>query len=184
MENGHLLRAATDLVRAMNHVADENLPDKLAGIVKLHAGLNVGSMLIPVPGADMAAAAASIWTMYVRINKELSLPFAENALRSIATGVVTNLAGNVAGFLVVGTALKLIPGLGSLGGAAVMAGTAYAITIAAGIVYMKAITKVLASNAHGRVTPEEVTGAAAEMAADPAMQEVLRAARKEYKRNN
>ena len=126
----------------------------------------LASAFIPIPGVDMAAAATNIWTMYVRINKELALPFGENIVKSLAAGVLTNLAGAAAGFLVVGSAFKLIPGIGSLAGAALMGGTTYAITIASGIVYMKAVTKLLNRN----VSTEHVQDVDLKSAAD----EILR----------
>ena len=143
VEKGQLIQAAVELAKALDRVADENLPEKLAGIVKLHAGIAVGSAFIPVPGADIAAAAGNIWTMYVRINKELELPFAENLIKSLATGIVTNLGAAAVGYMVIGSAFKLIPGLGSLGGAAVMGATIYGVTVASGIIYMKAVSKLL-----------------------------------------
>ncbi len=109
----------------------------------MHAGIAVGSAFIPIPGADIAAAATNTWTMYVRINKELGLPFAENLVKSLATGIITNLGANLTLLLVAGSALKFIPGLGSLGGAALMGASIYGVTIAAGIIYMKAVTQLL-----------------------------------------
>jgi uncharacterized protein (DUF697 family) len=182
MEEGHLFKAATELAQALDRVADQNLPTRLADLVKLHAKIAVGSAFIPIPGADMAAAGANIWTMYVRINKELALPFGENAVKSLAAGVVTNLAGGVAGFLVAGSAFKLVPGLGSLGGAAIMAGTTYGVTIASGIVYMKAVTKLLLGKALDRVSAEDLERATREIASDrETMREIIKDARKGYK---
>src|SRR5262245_19571405 len=109
MDEGHLIRTAKELAEAMNRLADDNLPTQLDGIVNLHAGLAVASALIPIPGADMAAAAINIWTMYVRVNKELELPFGDNVMKSLAAGVATNLAGGLAGAVVVGSALKFLP---------------------------------------------------------------------------
>lgn len=137
-----LFLAASALVEAVLQKADEEMSEKLAGIVKLHAGLAVGSAFIPIPGADMVAAATNIWTMYIRINKEIGLPFKENVIKSIASGVVTNLGSAIAGVLVVGTVAKLFPGLGSLGGGAVIAATIYGVTVTAGILYMKAVAKL------------------------------------------
>lgn len=140
-----LFQVAAEVAKALNQTDDENLPGKLAGIVKLHAGIAVGSAFIPVPGADMAAAAVNIWTMYVRINKELELPFTENLVKSIATGVVTNLGAAAMTSMVIGSAFKFIPGLGSVGGAAVMGATIYGVTLTAGIIYMKALSKLLSN---------------------------------------
>jgi uncharacterized protein (DUF697 family) len=182
MDEGHLIKAATELAQALNRLADDSLPRKLAELVKLHAGIAVASAFIPIPGADVAAAGANIWTMYVRINKELDLPFGENALKSLAAGVVTNLAGAAAGFMVVGSALKFLPGLGTLGGAAVMAGTTYAITVASGIVYMKAVAQLLSAKSADKVSEADLKAAADEIIRDKAsIQAILKDAKKDYK---
>jgi|GEM_PF-1786997 len=179
---GQVFQVAAELAKALNLAADENLPGKLAGIVKLHAGIAVGSAFIPVPGADMAAAAANIWTMYVRINKELELPFSENLIKSIATGIVTNLGAAVIASMVMGSALKFIPGLGSVGGAAVMGATIYGVTLTAGIIYMKAISKLLSSKNSGQVNEENLKTAVDEIMKDKqSVQTILRTAKEGYK---
>ena len=181
-KQSQLFQVATELVKALNLTADESLPGKLAGIVKLHAGIAVGSAFIPVPGADMAAAAANIWTMYVRINKELELPFAENLIKSLATGVVTNLGGAAVATMVVGSAFKLIPGLGSVGGAAVMGATIYGVTVASGIIYMKAISKLLKTKSSGQVNEENLKTAVDEIMKDKqSVQTILKTAKEGYK---
>lgn len=182
MQQAHLLKSAFELVEAINRTADENLPGQLAGIVKLHAGLAVARAFIPVPGADMAAAGLNIWTMYVRINKELGLPFAENVLKSLATGVLTNLAGAAASILLLSGFIKLFPGVGSVAGAALMAGTAYAITIASGIVYMRAVAALIRrKGASANTTAEDLKSAADEILRDKgAVKSMLNDAKAEY----
>lgn len=185
MSDSELMRTAFELAKAVHDSADDHLPGKLAGIVKLHAGLAVGAAIIPVPGADMAAAAANIWTMYVRINNELNMPFAENAIKGIAAGVATNIGGAAAGMLVVGTVMKFVPGIGSVGGAAVMGATIYAVTIVSGIVYMKAITALLRRQNPNDITADEVRAAAeAEMQDKDAIKTILRDVKKGYKRDS
>jgi uncharacterized protein (DUF697 family) len=177
-----ILEAALHLTKVMNKVADTALPEKLVGIVKLHAGLAVGSAFIPVPGADLAASAANIWTMYIRINKELDLPFSENLVKSIAAGVATNLGGAAAGFLVAGTAAKFLPGLGSAGGAVLMAATIFAITIVAGIVYMRALAAAHSLQGSGAISEDALRKAAdAAMRDKDALKELIKQSRSEYK---
>lgn len=183
MDQRYLLQAAHELTKALNAAVDDNLPDKLAGIVKLHAGLGVGAAFIPVPGADLAAASANTWTMYVRINKELDLPFGENVAKSLAAGVVTNIGANIAGLLLVATGVKFLPGLGTVGGAALMAGSIYAVTIAAGTVYMKAITKLIQRKDPAKMTADDLKKAADEVMKDKKeIRSIVRDAKKSYKR--
>lgn len=182
MSEGHLVKAAFELAEALNKVADDHLTEKLAGIVKLHAGIAVASAFVPIPGADMAAAGANIWTMYVRINKETGLPFGENVIKSVAAGVVTNIGGAVAGLLVAGSALKFLPGLGTLGGAAIMAGTVYGVTIVSGIVYMKAIAKLLRSRGAGGVSESDIDAAVREEMSRTDLKNMVKSEGKDYKK--
>lgn len=176
-----LVHAAAELLKALHHYVDENLSEKLANIVKTHAGLAVAAVFVPIPGADLAAAAANTWTMYLRINNELGLKFSENAIKTIASGVATNIGGNVAVLLIGGAALKFIPGLGTLGGAAVMGATIYGVTIVAGIVYMRALAAL--ANQKGKDFSEADLKAATDraMADKEEIKGMFQDARKEYK---
>lgn len=183
MSDGHLIKTALDLVHAMHKAADENLPERLAGIVKTHAVLAVGSAAIPIPGADVAAAAANIWTMYVRMNRELELPFSENVIKSLGAGVATNLGGAAAGLLVLGTAAKLLPGIGTLGGAAIVGATVYGVTIVSGIVYMKTITALVRRKSVYDISDADLRAAAAAELADKSyLKDMIKTARREYQR--
>ena len=133
-----LIKTAIKLVELMDKTADQSLPTEIANVVKLHSKLAVGSAWIPIPGADMAAGAANIWGMYARINNKLGLPFGENVMKSIGSGVATNLASYVA-MSGVASALKFIPGIGSLGGAVLMSASLYGVTLASGWVYLQAL---------------------------------------------
>lgn len=133
-----LLKMAFKLVKLLDKTADETLPQQIVDVVKLHSKLAVGSAWIPIPGADVAAGAASIWGMYARINNKIGLPFGENVMKSIASGVATNLASYLA-MTGVASALKFIPGIGTIGGAAIMSVGLYALTLTSGYVYLKAL---------------------------------------------
>lgn len=136
--DGKLVKTAVKLVELLDKTADSSLPRAIADVVKLHSKLAVGSAWIPVPGADMAAGAANIWGMYVRINNKLGIPFGENAMKSIGSGVATNLVSYIA-MSGIASALKFIPGIGTIGGAAIMSAGLYAVTLASGWVYLKAL---------------------------------------------
>lgn len=182
MKDSHLIKAAMKLAQAADKVADKNLPGKLADIVKLHSKIAVGSAFIPIPGADVAAAAANIWTMYVRINKELDLPFSENVMKSLGAGVATNVGSAAAGFIVVGSALKFIPGLGTVGGIALMAGTIYGVTIAAGIVYMNVVARLLEKKGLDNISEADLKAEAEkEMQDKGALRDIIKSAKKDYK---
>lgn len=133
-----LLKSAIKLVKLLDKTADENLPKDIADVVKLHSKLAVGSAWIPIPGADVAAGAANIWGMYARINGKIDIPFGENVMKSLASGVATNLASYLA-LSGVASAMKFIPGIGTIGGAVIMSAGLYAVTLASGWVYIQAL---------------------------------------------
>ena len=160
-----LLKAAVALVKAANKQLDVLMPAKLAEIVKVHAALGVGAAWIPIPGADMAAGVAAIWGMYYRINGELQLPFAENVVKSVASGVGTNLAAYL-GVLGVASMLKFIPGLGTVAGAVAMSAAAYALTLASGYVYMKVLTLLLGQKNANDITQSDLKEAVAQVMSD------------------
>lgn len=185
--SGQLTQVALELVKVLNQAADEQLPGKLAGIVKLHAGIGVGCVFIPVPGADLLAAVGNTWTMYVRINRELELPFTQNLVKSLATGVVSNLASNAAILAVVGfgSALKILPGAGTVASYAVMSATVYGATIAAGYVYMKALAALLKNKSAGQVKEEDLKAAVATVMKDKAaVQSIFKSAKESYKQTD
>lgn len=133
-----LFQVAKELVVILDKTADATLPKQIVDVVKLHAKLAVGSAWIPVPGADVAAGAANIWSMYARINGKINIPLKENVLKSIGAGVATNLTSYIA-VSGVASALKFIPGIGSVGGALLMSASLYAVTLVSGWVYLKAL---------------------------------------------
>lgn len=175
-----LLKMAIKLVKALDKTADETLPQQIVDVVKLHSKLAVGSAWIPVPGVDVAASAASIWGMYARINGKIDLPFGENVMKSIASGVATNLASYLA-MTGVASALKFIPGIGTIGGAAIMSVGMYALTLTSGYVYMKALC-ALADN-HQNLDITSISDAVNNVMKNKSeVKEFMDAAKKSYKK--
>ncbi len=176
-----LLKNAIKLVQLMDKAADETLPKAIVDVVKLHAKLAVGSSFIPVPGLDMAAGAASIWGMYIRINNKIDLPFGENAVKSIGSGVATNLASYMVASGVA-SALKFIPGIGTLGGAILMAATQYAVTLASGYVYLQALC-YLAEKKGTDFTASDLSNAVTEVLKEKSViKDFIDSAKKDYKK--
>lgn len=56
----HVLHTASELCKAMNETIDKNMPERLAGIVKTHSAIAVGTALVPIPILDVTAAIAKI----------------------------------------------------------------------------------------------------------------------------
>ncbi len=138
--NQKLYELAFELCKLMDKGADAALPREIADVVKTHAKIAVASSaaaLIPGVGstASIAAAAAAIWGMYIRINSKLGLKLSENVIKTIASGVATNLAGYAAASVAAGAVLSFFPGAA----VPVMAAVQYALTITSGYVYLKVL---------------------------------------------
>ena len=175
-----LFKTAVELVQALDKGADELLPSQIVGIVKLHSKMAVASSFIPVPGLDVAGAAGSIWSMYIRINQKIGIPFGENVIKSLASGVATNLASYVA-VSGVASALKLIPGIGTLAGAVVLTAASYAATLASGWLYLQALTLV-AQKKGASFTIDDISNAFKTLFKDKkAIKEFVDSAKSEYK---
>ena len=176
-----LYNAAVALVTALDKGADKLLPQSIVDVVKLHAKVAVGSAWIPVPGADMAAGAANIWSMYVRINNKVDISVKDNILKTIGSGVATNLV-SYAAMLGLGSAIKAIPGLGSLSGGILMSASLYAVTLAGGYIYVQALT--LLANKGGTIDISQIDSAVKEVMADKdIIKNFINAAKKDFKNN-
>ncbi|MBQ6648397.1 MAG: hypothetical protein IJM66_06065 [Muribaculaceae bacterium] len=179
--NKTLIQTSIKLVELMDKTADKALPTEIANVVKLHSKLAVGSAWIPVPGADMAAGAANIWGMYIRVNNKLGIPFGENVMKSIGSGVATNLAS----YLVlsgVASAMKFIPGIGSIGGAVLMSASLYGVTLASGWVYLQALC-ALAKKKGNSFNASDISGAVNDFLNNKSViKEFIDSAKKTYKK--
>jgi len=180
VEHG-LIEAAKKLVELLDKTADENLPMEIADVVKLHSKLAVGAAWVPIPGADVAAGAATIWGMYVRINKHLGIPFGENIMKSIGSGVATNMVSFVT-MSGVASMLKFVPGLGTIGGAVAMSASLYAITLASGWIYLKALC-LLAEKDGSNFKASDISRVLSDLMKDKAtIKEFINEAKKTYKK--
>lgn len=183
-----LLEQAKRLVESMDKTVDENLPYAIAEIVKFHSkGAAISALASAwVPGAGGAAAtvacAGFIWTMYGRIGTEIDVPMSKNILKSLASGVATNIASYVVGMIALSTAFSLIPGLGNVGSSVIMGGTCYAMTLASGYVYLKIMTHLFRKGIDPTtLTEQELRSVAKTVASDSDIKEVIKGAKEDFK---
>lgn len=188
MENRTLLEASYKMVQSMDKVVDENLPIEIADIVKSHskgaAIAAVASGWVPGIGGTAAVVIGTgfIWTMYGRINSKIDVPLSENIIKSVASGMATNLAAYAIGGIAFATTFSLFPGLGNVAAAAVIGGTCYALTLASGIVYLKILTRIFrAGKDPSSMTAEELKIAAKEVIEDEDIKAVMKEAKDAYK---
>lgn len=152
MEVSHLLHHALEALReASNNAIKEYHAEKAATTIKAcsiaAAVAGVGAGLLPGAGGAVAATAcvAAIWGMYVKINMDLGISIAENALKSLASALLTNLiasAGYAAALFAVGFMLGFVPFL-QPAAAAIDAMLSYVAVFASGILYINLLTDVM-----------------------------------------
>ena len=184
MKSGYveLYEAAVALVTVLDKTAEQLLPQEIVDVVKLHSKLAVGSALIPVPGADVAAGAANIWTMYGRVNSKVGISIRDNVLKTVGSGVVTNLASYMA-MAGLGSAIKAIPGLGTITGTALMSASLYAVTLASGYIYVKALT-LLANKGNGSIDITQIDSAVKDILKNKeVIKNFIKAAKSDFKNN-
>lgn len=183
-----LVGQAGKMLEAMNKLADKSLPEKIAEIVKSHstgaAVAAVGSAWIPGAGGTAAvlASAGFIWSMYARIGSEINLPMSENILKTIASGVATNLAAGVTASWVMSSVFSVIPGIGSVAASVIMGGTCYALNLASGYVYLKIMTTLFSSGVDPtKMSEQELNDMAKKVANDSDVKDVMNKAKQAYK---
>lgn len=119
--------------------------------------------------------------MYGRIGTKIDLPFGSNVLKSLASGVATNVAASVVGIIVLSTALSFIPGLGNLGASLIMGATCYALTLASGYIYLKIMTKLFKKGVDlSTVSEQELKDMAAAAAKESDVQDIIKEAKADF----
>ena len=181
-----LAKAALELSKSFDKVAETTLPDKIVESVKFHskgaATAGVASGWVPGTGGIALAGvtAGFVWHMYADINKQLGIPFSEHLVKSLAGGIATNLSSYVVGSIVVSTAISFIPGLGNVGASAIVGTTSYALTLASGYVYMK--TLILLANKDGlNVSEEQLKTTAKKIIKNLNTKKIIKQAKNSYK---
>lgn len=105
-------------------------------IIKNHVISAMGIGLIPIPGVDIAGVVAVQLRMVQKLSEVYGVAFKEN----VAKAAVLSLAGGITPVALAGglvSALKIVPGLGSIAGAAGVSVLAGAMTYAIGRVFQQ-----------------------------------------------
>ena len=162
---GHILlhRAVEYLDEVSDGILKDGGAEEAAGVIKgcaLTAAIaGVGSGWIPGAGGAFATAAfvASIWSMYVLINKKLGISTKDNVLKTLASAFLTNIlaaAGSALLGLAVGSVLSFIPVVGTAASIAIDAMIGYIVVFVSGILYLNLIGKMCTK--YGKVDFDEV----------------------------
>lgn len=97
---------------------------------------------IPIPFADAPLLVAQQVAMMVAINGVFKIDIEKDALKSLVTAVIGVGGATVIGKTVASNLLKLIPGIGTVAGGMISAGTAGIITLALGKAYIEVCKEI------------------------------------------
>lgn len=143
------LQSAVDtVVQEANQKGVAVSTDDLMKLVKTHAAGASASMMAAgvIPGAGstiaMGIEIGFVWSMYYRICTKLGINVKKNVLKSLGSAFITNIAASIAAELIAGTVLSFIPGIGSVGAAAVNGLMGYSITYYSGVIFMNLLVRV------------------------------------------
>lgn len=118
-----------------------------------------GGIAGAIPGASVVACLAQtglVWTMYVKINKQLGISMSKSTMKFIGSAMLTNIIAN-AGSLLLGyagaTVLSFIPILGQITGPLMGTALGYIVIYVSAVLYLNLLTKLF--KAKGSFTVDE-----------------------------
>jgi uncharacterized protein (DUF697 family) len=187
--------AITTLVKEFPKAQREFLGDvgasEIGDIIINHslgaAAASAASGWIPGAGgtAALMASVGFIWSMYYRINQRMGISISKNKLKSLASAVVANIASAAMSLIlgvVASTALTFIPGIGNVAASVIMAALDYGVVFAAGIMYLKMLTKLCKDSTNLNNMSESALKNAAKTVIDSEdVSKIIKDAQKEYK---
>lgn len=137
------------IAKGVDGVAVDIVGQKVADVVKKHANtVTLSGLADGIPlGATVASTmlVASVWKMYYDINNILGISFSENFLKSVASGVASNLVGtgvSVAGHTVA-NAISTVPVAGTVIAATAGAATNRMACYSQATTYLKLLNKIV-----------------------------------------
>lgn len=143
-----LANALKELAAAANNMIQEskikNLGNTIQTFAIASAVASAAAGVVPGLAGTLAAIAQTglVWSLYVKINKELGISIKKETAKFIASAIVTNLIANAGAIilaLIASSILSLIPG----GGVIINATLGYVIIYACAILYLQLLTKVM-----------------------------------------
>lgn len=191
-----IMSLAEKLFSVMNEVgesiASNVTPEDIKDIALFHskgaAAAGVASGWVPGAGGTIAAvtAAGFIWSMYLRINDKIGLSISENILKTLASGVATNLAAYAVGSIAVTTVLSFLPFVGNVGASVIAGSIAFALTIVSAGVYLIMLTEIFQAK-HGdinKMSADDLKDLAKEVIDNNDVESALKQARKAYEKEH
>ena len=111
---------------------------------------------IPIPFADAPVLVALQIGMLAGISKIFGVEASKNLLRTLVVAMAGPAGAAFLGRAIVSNLLKLFPGVGSVAGGAISAGTAAALTMALGELYIGVLAKLCSASETEAPSPEAI----------------------------
>lgn len=161
--------------------------DELVSIIKKHAaGATVAAVAAGfIPGGAGAVASAVgvafIWTMYYRLCGVLKINISKNALKALASALITNALSYIAAEVAVNTVFSIVPG-GVLFTSAACGLMNYYLVYYSGVVFMNMLVKIFSAGMDiEKMSAEELKYAQKEAVNFVSFKDVKSEAREAYK---
>lgn len=162
--------------------------DELMHMVKSHAAGAAASMMasgaLPGVGSSIAAGIeiSFVWSMYYRICTKLGLSVKKELIKGLGSAFVTNMAAAIAGQLIAGTVLSIIPGIGTVGAAAVNGLMGYSVTYYSGVIFMNLLVRLFkAGKSMDTCTADELKRMLKQESDDTSFRQVKKEAQQAFK---
>ncbi|GHU46703.1 hypothetical protein FACS1894120_3970 [Clostridia bacterium] len=106
-------------------------------VINTFAAVAFAEGIVPVPFADTAMLVPTEISMFIAIADIYGVKLPKAVVTAVASSLLGSAGAVVAGKTVVSGVLKIIPGIGSVVGGAISAGTAAVVTVAMGRAFMR-----------------------------------------------
>ena len=126
-----------DFLEELQEYKYKEMFEKANNVVLGFVATTTATGAVPIPFADAPLLVGQQVAMMVAINKVFGFNIKRDALQSLAVAALGVGGATVLGKTFASNLLKLIPGVGSVAGGAVSAGTAGVITLALGKAYIE-----------------------------------------------
>lgn len=181
------------LSRIANDIIDDTRIRRIKDTINAYAIISAiaGGATAILPGAAavgaIAVQAGFIWSLYVKISKELGISIKDNKLKFIASAALSNITTN-AGMLIVGhataTFFSFIPGLGSAASLFLEAMIGYVVIYVAAIIYLQFVIRLFKANKGKRdfssISDEELKKAMDRASAEVNMKDAINEGKQAY----
>lgn len=162
--------------------------DEIVQSVMNHALAAAGSAALSgaLPGAGstiaLGVSTGIIVKMYISLGKMLGIHIGNGVLKAMASALVADIAGSATASLGASTILSFVPGIGTLGAAAITGITNFGYVYLAGIIYIKMIAKILESGKSiSNMSEEEILKELKKTTNTVNMKEAMKEAKTAYK---